>query len=297
MNYFIFFICVPLVHSASHMLTTTYSNEQRIAGTPKISVITTLVRQKIDDYDSVTKKLNPTQDWMKEFAATDQWKEYTEIRERVQQINNINIPDLMQRFNQPHGDHTYQRVYGCYWNDETRESSGFDEYSYDGHLFISLDLKEIRYTASVPEAIPTVMKWNKDREQLDFLKQYYKDKCVYWLKELLNFSKASLKKTGTVPELKGQSLTEPSQKIPTESDTKRDAKLKSGSASSIIPIVVGIIGIIILVILGLVIYCCWDQIKQCYNNRYYKDVQSDEQSSISEPSGPLQRKDLHSPSQ
>uniref|UniRef100_A0A8C1L7J7 MHC class I-like antigen recognition-like domain-containing protein n=1 Tax=Cyprinus carpio TaxID=7962 RepID=A0A8C1L7J7_CYPCA len=82
------------------------------------------------------------------------------------------------------GVHTYQRMYGCEWDDETGDSHGFDEYSYDGESFISLDLKEIRYTASVPQAQLTVMTWNNDKGQLDILKQYYRYDCVYWLKEL-----------------------------------------------------------------------------------------------------------------
>ncbi|XP_059399180.1 major histocompatibility complex class I-related gene protein-like isoform X2 [Carassius carassius] len=229
MKFIIFFIYIPLVRSELHTLNTTYTgvNGQRFAGTPEFSSVTTLDSQQIDDYDTVTKKLIPKQDWMKEFASTETWKEYTEIRERVQQINKLNIPDLMQRFSPPR-DHTYQRVYGCVWDDETGHIYGFDEYSYDGQDFITLDLKENRYTASVPQAEATVMKWNEDRKQLDFLKQYYRYECVDWLEELVHFSKASLKKTGTVPESTEQSLTEPAV-----IDTKRDGKLRTGSFFSL----------------------------------------------------------------
>uniref|UniRef100_A0A8C2F470 MHC class I-like antigen recognition-like domain-containing protein n=1 Tax=Cyprinus carpio TaxID=7962 RepID=A0A8C2F470_CYPCA len=211
-----------------HMLITTYTgkNGQTTAGTPEFSSVTTLDGQQIDYYDSVIKKLIPKQDWMKEFASGETWKEYTEMRERVQQINNINITVLMQRFNQTHGVHRYQRMYGCDWDDETGDPRGFDEYSYDGQRFISLDLKEIRYNASVPQAQPTVMKWNNDKGQLDILKQYYRYDCVYWLKELLHFYKASFEKTGKVPELTGQSLIKPTQN--TETDTKSDGKLRTG---------------------------------------------------------------------
>ncbi|XP_026091167.1 class I histocompatibility antigen, F10 alpha chain-like [Carassius auratus] len=177
--------------------------------TPEFSAVTTLDGQQIDYYDSEIKKLIPKQDWMKDYASKDLWKADTEIRENVQQIYKNNIPRLMQRFNQTHGVHTYQRMYGCDWDDETGVSRGFDEYSYDGERFISLDLKENRYTASVPQAIPTVMKWNKDREQLVYLKRYYRYECVYWLKELLHFSKASSEKTVKVPESTGRSLTKP----------------------------------------------------------------------------------------
>uniref|UniRef100_A0A673HAS4 MHC class I-like antigen recognition-like domain-containing protein n=1 Tax=Sinocyclocheilus rhinocerous TaxID=307959 RepID=A0A673HAS4_9TELE len=145
-----------------HTLKTTYTGKKG-----QTAAVTTLDGQQIDYYDSEIKKLIPKQDWMKDYASTKTWKEYTEFRERVQQTNKINITALMQRFNQSRGVHVYQRMYGCEWDDETRDTRGFDEYSYDGQRLISLDLKELRYTASVPQAIPTVQKWNNDRKQLD----------------------------------------------------------------------------------------------------------------------------------
>uniref|UniRef100_A0A8C2F604 MHC class I-like antigen recognition-like domain-containing protein n=1 Tax=Cyprinus carpio TaxID=7962 RepID=A0A8C2F604_CYPCA len=187
MIFIIFFICIPF--SASHTLITTCTeiNGQTIAGSPECSSVTTLDGQQIDYYDSVIKKLITKQDWMKEFASTETWKEYTEIRERLQQTNKINIHFLMKQFNHLHGVHRYQRVYGCDWDDETGRIRGFDEYSYDGQRFITLDLEELRYIASVPEAIPTVMKWNNDREQLVYLKQYYRDKCTDWISFLTSW--------------------------------------------------------------------------------------------------------------
>uniref|UniRef100_A0A671P8P0 Major histocompatibility complex class I-related gene protein-like n=1 Tax=Sinocyclocheilus anshuiensis TaxID=1608454 RepID=A0A671P8P0_9TELE len=187
MKLIIFFIYIPFVYSASHTLMTTYKglNGQVVAGTPEFSTVTTLDEQEIDYYDSETGKLIPRQDWMKEFASGDRWKQYTEIRERVQQINKINITVLMEQFSQSHGVHMYKRKYGCVWDDETGVTDGLDEYSYDGQHFISLDLKEGRYTAHVPQAEPTVLKWKNYRSNttFDFLKQYYKHECIDWLKD------------------------------------------------------------------------------------------------------------------
>jgi len=94
----------------------------------------------------------------------------------------------------------YQRMSGCEYDNETEDSRGFDEYGYDGEDFISLDLKENRYITHVPQAIPTVMKWNNNRAQLKYLKQYYDYECVYWLKEFLHLYKDTFNKTGTVSE-------------------------------------------------------------------------------------------------
>lgn len=108
----------------------------------------------------------------------------------------------------------YKRKYGCVWDDTTNVSDGIDEHSYDGRYFISLDLKEGRYTALVLEAEPTVMKWNNAREQVDFLKQYYKHECIDWLKEFFSLSR----ETGNVTVLTGNSLTTEPTQNPTESN-------------------------------------------------------------------------------
>ncbi|XP_059400029.1 major histocompatibility complex class I-related gene protein-like [Carassius carassius] len=183
MKFIIFFIYIPLIRSASHTLITTYTGVkgQTVERTPEFSAVTTLDGQQIDYYDSEIKKLIPKQDWVTEFASTETWKEHTKIRERVQQTNEININFIMKQLNHLNGVHTYQRMYGCSWNYVTGHIYGFDEYSYDGQDFITLDLKENRYTASVPQAEATVMKWNEDREQLAYLKLYYRDKCTDWI--------------------------------------------------------------------------------------------------------------------
>ncbi|KAK7136578.1 hypothetical protein R3I93_016802 [Phoxinus phoxinus] len=196
MKFIIFFLVVPLVYSDLHSFITTYTGIKGLtaAGTPEFSAVTTLDGEQIDYYDSDIKKLIPKQDWMEEFTSTELWTEDTEIRQYVQQIYRDNINFIMERFNQTHGVHTYQRMYGCEWDDETGDSQGFDQYAYDGEDFISLDLKENRYNASVQQALLTAMKWNNDRVQLTSLKQYYDSECVYWLKNFLHLSKATFEK-------------------------------------------------------------------------------------------------------
>ncbi|XP_056093759.1 major histocompatibility complex class I-related gene protein-like [Rhinichthys klamathensis goyatoka] len=211
MKFIILFICIPLVYSKLHSFITTYTeiNGQTTAGIPEFSAVTTLDGQQIDYYDSVIMTLIPRQDWMKEFASTELWKKYIEIREHVQQIYKINIHVLMQRFNQSDGVHAYQRMYGCDWDDETGESHGFDQYGYDGEDFITLDLKENRYITPVQQGIPTVQKWNNDIKLLTSLKQYYNHDCVHWLKELLKFWKEANRITAPEVFLLQKNLSSP----------------------------------------------------------------------------------------
>ncbi|XP_026054682.1 major histocompatibility complex class I-related gene protein-like [Carassius auratus] len=193
MKFIVFFICVPFVYSELHTYITSYTgiNGHTI---PEFFAVTTLDGQQIDYYDSEIKKLIPRQDWIKELASTDMWNEDTEIRERVQQIYKNNIHHLMERFNQSRGVHTYQRMYGCEWDDQTEDSQGFDQYGYDGDDYVALDVKKLRYITAVLQGVITMNKWNNDRAQLEILNQYYKHECVYWIKHFLMLRKVDLER-------------------------------------------------------------------------------------------------------
>ncbi|XP_026091254.1 major histocompatibility complex class I-related gene protein-like [Carassius auratus] len=253
--------CLFNIFSELHTLETKISGKYgpTVVGYHEFTSVSTLDGLQIDYYDSVTKKLIPKQVWMKEFASTDRWEEYTEIRERMQQTRELNNPPPM-RFSPPRGVQKYQRVYGCVWDNETGHRRGFDEYSYDGQDFITLDLKENRYTASVPLAEPTVMKWNEDRERLDFLKRYYRYECFYFLKELLHFSKASFEKTGKVPASTEQILSEPTQKILTEDATNSN---RSASDASYIMLIFVIFILVILIMISL--WNNWNHIRRYFS--------------------------------
>ncbi|XP_026054675.1 major histocompatibility complex class I-related gene protein-like [Carassius auratus] len=196
MRFIIFFIYITLVYSESHTFTTLYTeiNGLAIAGIPEFSSVTTLDGRQIDYYDSEIKKLIPRQDWIKEFMSGDRFKEYTEIRERVQQTNKINITFLMQQFSHSYGVHTYQRMYGCEWDYQTGASQGFDQHGYDGEDYVALDVKELRYITPVQQGVITTEKWNNDRAQLELLRQYYQNECVNWLQYFLMLRKVDLER-------------------------------------------------------------------------------------------------------
>ncbi|RXN20802.1 major histocompatibility complex class I-related protein [Labeo rohita] len=196
MNFIIFCVYIPLVHSELHTFITTYTgiNGLTVAGIPEISSVTTLDGRQIDYYDSEIKKLIPRHDWTKEFASTEMWKNYTEIRERVQQTNKINISFLMKQFKQSHGVHTYQRLYGCDWDDKTGHSNYFDEHGYDGQDFISLDVENSRYNTAVTQGFSTMDRWNNDSAQLTNLRQYYRDECIGWVIYFLISKKVDLER-------------------------------------------------------------------------------------------------------
>ncbi len=96
------------------------------------------------------------------------------------------------------GVHTYQRMYGCDWHEQTGDSEGFDQHGYDGEDYITLDLKELRYISPVRQGFIRAVKWNNNRAQIEFMKQYYQRDCVNWLKYFLTLRKEDVKRRGSL---------------------------------------------------------------------------------------------------
>ncbi len=89
------------------MTTYTGIKGNTFSGSPEFSAVTTLDGEQIDYYDSKIKKLIHKQDWMKEYTSKELWKEDIAIRKHVEQIYKINIPVIMERFNQSRGELKY----------------------------------------------------------------------------------------------------------------------------------------------------------------------------------------------
>ncbi|KAI2647587.1 hypothetical protein H4Q32_025462 [Labeo rohita] len=203
------------------MTTYTGINGQTVAGIPEFSAVTTLDGRQIDYYDSEIKKPGKTIQKILtegEIKKSNAWIlsimtfiiffiylpfVYSELHTFMTTYTGINgqtvagIPEFSavttldgRQIDYYDSVHTYQRMYGCWWDDETEDSNGFDQHGYDGEDFILLDLKELRYITAVQQGLITMVNWNNNTNQLDFLKQYYQHDCVQWLKNFLILRKA-----------------------------------------------------------------------------------------------------------
>lgn len=90
-------------------------------------------------------------------------------------------------------------MYGCSWDSETDESDGFDMYGYDGEDFITLELKNKRYTTPLPQVIPIAEKWTR-KLQDEIIPHYLRYECSFFLKYFLNLANGTLNKTGIKSE-------------------------------------------------------------------------------------------------
>nr|AKP95844.1 MHC class I antigen [Ctenopharyngodon idella] len=185
---------VNLVNASLHTVQYFYTATTGIENLPRFVDVGMLNGEVISMYDSTSKRKIPKQKWMEENLDQEYWDSSTEILRGAEEHFLHNIQVAMSRFNQTAGVHTFQRMYGCEWDDETGATNGFDEYGYDGEDFVSVDVKEGRLISTVPQGISTVVKWNNEKN-LDREKHYIKTECIEWLQKYVEYGKSSLQKT------------------------------------------------------------------------------------------------------
>ncbi|KAK3538848.1 hypothetical protein QTP86_016537 [Hemibagrus guttatus] len=101
----------------------------------------------------------------------------------------------MQRFNHTKGVHTWQRMYGCELHDDGT-IRGYEQFSYDGEDFISLDLNTVTWTAAKPQAVITKNKWENISRATVGQKNYLKKECIEWLKKYVSYGRETLERKG-----------------------------------------------------------------------------------------------------
>ncbi|XP_019740145.1 class I histocompatibility antigen, F10 alpha chain-like [Hippocampus comes] len=134
---------------------------------------------------------------MKSFAVDnpDYWEMETQRNVVNEHVFLVNIGIAKERFNHTGGVHIIQWMFGCEWNDETNETDGCNQHSYDGEDFIALDTKTMTYVAANPQAFITTLKWNRDQDRKEYRKHYYTEMCPSLLRRLVNYGQKVLMRT------------------------------------------------------------------------------------------------------
>lgn len=189
------FMGILCIQADVHSIVTFYT---QLEGTRKdFYAVTEVDGLKVFYNDSTIKNLTYKQEWIKKIMSTEDWKHELQNRKKMQEISEKNIHIMNGRLNSNKATQTFQRTFGCMWNDKNEDVGAFDTYGYEGENFISLDMQEKKYVAFSPEAFRTRDMWNRDKNQLEFLINYYNKDCIFWLKEMSNLRKTDSKKKGS----------------------------------------------------------------------------------------------------
>ncbi|XP_061746840.1 major histocompatibility complex class I-related gene protein-like isoform X2 [Nerophis ophidion] len=196
---------VVQTHSAAtviHTLQYFTTASSQVPNLPQFVEVGYVDEVEMSYYDSNIRKAESKQDWMNKITAEDPnyWQRETEKKVFRQHVSKDNIEILKKRFNQTGGVHTYQVMTGCEWNDETDEVKGWQQHSYDGEDFISLEMKTWTWTAEKQQAFPTKLKWDQDIRLLADYKYYFTEGCPSYLKKYVEYGKKVLMRT-ELPEV------------------------------------------------------------------------------------------------
>ncbi|KAJ8267377.1 hypothetical protein COCON_G00125490, partial [Conger conger] len=182
------------VSTASHSLKYLYTAVTAGIDFPEFTTVGLVDDEPFTYYDSNIRREIPKTEWIKKNVEEDYWDKNSDISIRAQQTFKANIGILMERFKHTQGVHTVQYMYGCEWDDETGNTTGFDQYGYDGEDFITLDTETWSYIAPVQEGFLSAGKLNHHRDDLEYNKRYLTQECVDWLKKYVSYGKSTLER-------------------------------------------------------------------------------------------------------
>ncbi|XP_015237960.1 PREDICTED: major histocompatibility complex class I-related gene protein-like [Cyprinodon variegatus] len=183
------------VTAVIHSLKYLYTASSQVPNFPEFVAVGLVDDAQIIYYDSNTQKAVRKQDWMNDAVDPEFWERETGKFQGLQQEIKVEIEIAKQRFGQTGGVHIMQLMYGCEWDDETEEVTGFKQYGYDGEDWLILDMKTNTWIASKQQAEITTNQWNNNRAELEYLKNYLNQVCPEWLKKYINYGRSSLMRT------------------------------------------------------------------------------------------------------
>nr|XP_054601309.1 major histocompatibility complex class I-related gene protein-like [Nothobranchius furzeri] len=107
------------------------------------------------------------------------------------------LVEIKQHLNQSEAAHIIQRVAGCEWDQNTKTSSGFLKYGYDGGDFLRFNLETKSWTSLTPKADFIKRSWDADTKDLDFHVYMLSAVCPLWLNRTLSFGNTTVLETRT----------------------------------------------------------------------------------------------------
>ncbi|XP_008304010.1 zinc-alpha-2-glycoprotein-like [Stegastes partitus] len=177
-------VAFPVKHSLKFMFTGS-------SGVPKfpdfLGVVNVDETEMVYWAGNIQNLPQPKQDWLKIFKEKHSELKYLHshcIDEQT--FFRKNIKDRMKHRSQTGGVHTFQRLYGCEWDNETEENNTFDHFGYDGEDFVAVSQKMGTWT--------NVNQRNLDNEK-KHIQSFLTTVCLDKLKKYLDYGRSFLQRT------------------------------------------------------------------------------------------------------
>ncbi|XP_014808067.1 PREDICTED: class I histocompatibility antigen, F10 alpha chain-like, partial [Calidris pugnax] len=162
-------------------------------GVPEFVEVGFLDGTLISRYDSETGRTVPRADWMAANLDQQHWDSQTQIKQRDQRFNRVNLETVRGRYNQSGGAHTWQEMYGCDLL-EDGSTRAYNHYAYDGRDFIGFNKDTMTFTAVDTGAEIAKRKWEEDGTVAEQCKHFLENTCIERLREYVSYGRAVLER-------------------------------------------------------------------------------------------------------
>ncbi|KAM9004150.1 DLA class I histocompatibility antigen, A9/A9 alpha chain [Sarcophilus harrisii] len=163
------------------------------------------------DSDSAGLREEPMVMWLDK-SNQNYWERNSRVIWETARTFQVGLQNLQFYYNQSEGAHTYQRLVGCEVTYDWIFLRGFEQFAYNGHDYISLDLTTLSWTVAEPTALNSKLKWEAERSIAQRQKEYLEEKCVYWLRKYLEYGKEKLLRAAP-PSVRITHRTHPDGKV------------------------------------------------------------------------------------
>uniref|UniRef100_A0A3Q1JB78 Ig-like domain-containing protein n=1 Tax=Anabas testudineus TaxID=64144 RepID=A0A3Q1JB78_ANATE len=184
-----------LLAKMKHFLTYFLTTSSGLHTFPEFVSVSVVDGVQVCYCDNDSMRVEPRHDWIKQIFQDH--PEHLDWLSRDCRATREFLREAMGRiqlhFNHTGGVHIFQNMFGCDWDDETDMKNGFQQFGYDGEGFVSLDLKNYRWTYTELAATYT-HKWDKYNTFLKNQKRFLTNHCRVQLEQYVKYGNSSLQR-------------------------------------------------------------------------------------------------------
>uniref|UniRef100_A0A8C8SPN8 Ig-like domain-containing protein n=1 Tax=Pelusios castaneus TaxID=367368 RepID=A0A8C8SPN8_9SAUR len=147
--------------------------------------------QLLFHYDSEIQRVQPRAEWVARSVDPQFWDGQTMHARRWQAWFRASLGTLRELYNETHGVHTIQTIYGCVLRADNT-TQGFYQDLYDGRTFLTFDKETMTWVAADIGGQISKRRWDADVAGSHRWKHYLEEECVYWIRKHLENGKEVL---------------------------------------------------------------------------------------------------------